>query len=800
MERWLTTLAWCVATLAVVALASLPFVDADARLVAGVSALAVGALSLAAAGLVHRVRAGYLIVLGAMGVHLIVAVVARDRDEFAAPTSARAVGDLVLQVALVLAMAAAAHTRRGGSSRRDAVDALSVAVAGAVVGWITIADPLLTSGASPATTAVLTGTAVPVAVLLACVTVALLISGLHRNPAMRLLSAAVVVDLAAVLTTGIVRTGDVDERAAAIAVAAHVGAFLLAASAFVHPSVHELVTPKRDVRPVSSRVRLALSTTAMLVPVALLAAIPGQSPYDRVVRTIAAVALIGSAAARLFHAVRENDATQHELLRRIHTDDLTGLANRRQLVTEVDGVLDRTWRSEQRPVLMLVDLDRFKNLKDSLGHDTANRLLRSLATRLSSWSGGIGGSVARTGLDEFVVLDPGVTSSAQALTRAEAVRAALSAPFYVDEVSVFITASIGVVVAPKNQTIDSEEFLRRAGIATHRAKSNGRNCIALFDDSMQRNLTHRMDVENALYGAIERREMRLYYQPIVEIGTGSINGFESLIRWQRADGTMMAPSEFVPIAEETGLINTLGAWALLEGLTELRRWIDDGIVTSTTTMSVNVSPRQVADPHFPDVVGEALTRAGVPPHLLWLEMTESMMLSEPEVARATLRRIRSMGVRVALDDFGTGYSSLSLLQRFPLQRIKIDRAFVQGVAERGNDRSLVRTIIAMGASLGLDVVAEGVETVHQLITLRELGCAKVQGYLISHPIPSGALSSTVSALKDLGNLPFFGSSDVVGSAFATAPSSSLPSGSSRPVSVQADSGAGSPLPVRQRRA
>jgi diguanylate cyclase (GGDEF)-like protein len=449
---------------------------------------------------------------------------------------------------------------------------------------------------------------------------------------------------------------------------------------------------------------------------------------------------------------------------------------------------------------MLVDLDRFKTLNDSLGHDTANRLLRSLATRLTAWSHDIGGSVARTGLDEFVVLDPGVTTSAQALSRAEGMRAALAAPFYIDEVSVFVTASIGVVVAPRNQTIDSEEFLRRAGIATHRAKSSGRNCIALFDDSMQRNLTHRMDVENALYGAIERREMRLYYQPIVEIDTGAISGFESLIRWQRADGTMMSPSDFVPIAEETGLINTLGAWALLEGLTELRRWIDDGIVAPTTTMSVNVSPRQVADPHFPDVVGEALTRAGVPPHLLWLEMTESMMLSEPEVARATLRRVRSMGVRVALDDFGTGYSSLSLLQRFPLQRIKIDRAFVQGVAERGNDRSLVRTIIAMGASLGLDVVAEGVETIHQLITLRELGCAKVQGYLISHPIPSGALSSTVAALNDLGNLPFFGAADPIGSSFTAAPSSSLPPATSRPVSVQADSGAGAPLPVRQRRA
>ncbi|MGH9134424.1 MAG: putative bifunctional diguanylate cyclase/phosphodiesterase, partial [Ilumatobacteraceae bacterium] len=304
-----------------------------------------------------------------------------------------------------------------------------------------------------------------------------------------------------------------------------------------------------------------------------------------------------------------------------------------------------------------------------------------------------------------------------------------------------------------------EEFLRRADIATHRAKANGRNCIALFDESMQTSVTQRMDMENALYGAVERREMRLYHQPIVDIETGHISGFEALIRWRRDDGTLIPPADFVPIAEDTGLINSIGAWAMLEALTELRRWLSEGIVEETTTISVNVSPRQIADPHFADIVQEALTRSGVPPHLLWLEVTESMMLSEPEIARTTLRRIRSMGVRLALDDFGTGYSSLSLLQQFPLQRIKIDRAFIQGVADRANDRSLVRTIVAMGASMGLDVVAEGVESIHQLRVLRDIGCGKAQGYLISHPIPTDAMRSTMVALGDLGSLGFFSAAD-----------------------------------------
>jgi EAL domain-containing protein (putative c-di-GMP-specific phosphodiesterase class I) len=344
----------------------------------------------------------------------------------------------------------------------------------------------------------------------------------------------------------------------------------------------------------------------------------------------------------------------------------------------------------------------------------------------------------------------------QALANATALREAFQQPLSLDHGTVFVTASIGIATAPANRSITGEDLLRNADIAMYRAKDAGRNAIALYDTSMQESLAQRMAVENALYGALDRRELRLFHQPIVDTATSEVSGFEALIRWQRADGSVMSPVEFVPIAEETGTIVPIGAWALLEGLTQLRHWIDDGVVGPNATMSVNVSPRQLADPSFPEVVSEALTRANVPPHLLWLEVTESMMLSEPELARSVLRRIRSSGVRIALDDFGTGYSSLSLLQQFPLQRIKIDRAFINGVAESGPDRSLVRTILAMGASLGLEVVAEGVESIHQLQVLRELGCTHAQGYLISHPVPPEAMRSTVSALEGLGSLPGLG--------------------------------------------
>jgi len=238
----------------------------------------------------------------------------------------------------------------------------------------------------------------------------------------------------------------------------------------------------------------------------------------------------------------------------------------------------------------------------------------------------------------------------------------------------------------------------------------------------------------------------MFHQPILDLRTGRITGFESLMRWQRADGSLLAPTQFISIAEETGLISSLGSWAIREALDQLRSWIDGGLVSDTTTISVNVSPRQLADPHFADCVTETLAHSRVPPSLLWLEVTESIMITEPELARRALEQLRSAGVRISLDDFGTGYSSLSLLQQFPIHQIKIDRTFVSGIAESQHDASLVRTIIAMGESLGMDVVAEGVETVQQLAALRALGCSKVQGYLISHPVPAIAMRSTIAAL------------------------------------------------------
>ncbi len=756
MDRALTTMAWVWATLAVVALAAVPFTGTPGRLAAiGIAAVVCVCASYIGWQL-HGVSPLYPAVMLVSAAFLFTFDLPGRSGDVADVSMTEATIDVLGNLVLVVGVALAARARRGGYSRRDLADGLTVLLGAMVVAWVAIANPLIERRGLSPQSAILNSLPLPLSVILVVLIASLLVTGLERNRAAMLLVVALSLNLVGELMRGLIKSEVLGRDAADIVAGVYFCALFLAAAAFTHPSIARALEKRSPRVSVNATLRLTVLGLCLLVPIALVVAVPDQSTLDRVMRTSLTVLLLASGSVRLLNAIRVSNRAEHELFTRSQVDELTGLPNRVQLVSAIGEVLDDTWRTESRPSLMQVNLDRFKNINDSLGHELANEVLCELGARLRGLARDIGAHIARPSGDEFVILDRDAGSPAQAFARAESVHAALSEPFMVDGVSVFVTSSIGLAVVPKNRTITPEEFLRRADIATHRAKANGRNCIALFDESMQTSVTQRMDMENALYGAVERRELRLYHQPIVEIETGRISGFEALIRWRRDDGTLIAPADFIFIAEDTGLINTIGAWAMLEALTELRRWINEGIVEDTTTISVNVSPRQIADPHFADIVQEALTRSGVPPHLLWLEVTESMMLSEPEIARSTLRRVRAMGVRLALDDFGTGYSSLSLLQQFPLQRIKIDRAFIQGVADRANDRSLVRTIVAMGSSMGLDVVAEGVESIHQLRVLRDIGCDKAQGYLISHPIPADAMRSTMVALSDLGSLGFFG--------------------------------------------
>ncbi|MBI4883874.1 MAG: EAL domain-containing protein [Actinobacteria bacterium] len=667
---------------------------------------------------------------------------------YAAPIAA--VFALAAGVCLVIGLASL--LRSGGDRYATGLwgDATIVAIGSWIVSWAVIVEPVRKL-ADDSWRAALSGLYQPttwVALFLAAV----VMLSRHRRPtAMWLAGAGLALNLLADLIYSLLDAGHIGSGTARLAIPFYVAAYFCAGAAFLHPSISELGRPQ-PIPAGDSIGRLIATIASLVVPVIVLAATAPNNTADKVVRSVSTFVLACVVTTRVLVAVRTNRRDQVELLHGAHTDPLTGLPNRTVLLQTINDLLRNSWHPDDQPTLFFVDLDRFKNINDSLGHAAGDEVLVTVARRLVN-AVSESATVSRLSGDEYVVLDVNAKSPAGALEIAERLLAVFREPLALSQGDVFVTASIGVAAISPTSSSSPEDLVRHADTAMYRAKDAGRNCVAVYDESMHERVAHRLAVETALYRALDRRELRLFHQPILDLQSGDVVGVEALMRWQQADGTIVSPAEFIPIAEDTGTIIPIGSWALLEALTQLRSWIDDGVCSPSATMSVNVSPRQLADSNFPAVVGEALSRSGVSPQLLWLEVTESVMITEPELALATLRRMRSLGVRVALDDFGTGYSSLSLLQKFPLQRIKIDRAFVQGVADNPNDRSLVRTIVAMGRSLGLDIVAEGVESVHQLQVLSDLGCDKAQGYLISHPVPADAMRSTVAALERLGRFP-----------------------------------------------
>ena len=630
------------------------------------------------------------------------------------------------------------------------VDALIIALGAWIVSWAVVVQPIRDI-AGESVGVLLYGLYQPASSVVLFLAAVIVLSRKQRPVALWLLAAGLALNMAGNILFSLIDAGRLGGGAERFALPLYVAAHFCAGALFLHPSISQLgKTPVGP--PPTSLARLAVTFASLSGPAIVLAAMAPADITDSIVRSVSATVTVLAITLRVVVAVRVNARAQAALLHGVQTDPLTGLPNRTVLLQNINDLLRDSWHPDEHPTLFFVDLDRFKNINDSLGHAAGDEVLVTVARRLVN-AVPEGATVARFSGDEYVVLDTTAKSTGGAMAVAERLLAIFREPLALSQGDVFVTASIGVAAISATSSTSPEDLVRHADTAMYRAKDAGRNCVAVYDESMHERVAHRLAVETALYRALDRRELRLFHQPILDLQSGDVVGFEALMRWQQSDGTMVSPAEFIPIAEETGTIVPIGSWALLEALTQLRHWIDDEVCSPSATMSVNVSPRQLSDSNFPSIVSEALTRSNVPPQLLWLEVTESVMITEPELALATLRRLRSLGVRVALDDFGTGYSSLSLLQKFPLQRIKIDRAFVQGVADNPNDRSLVRTIVAMGRSLGLDIVAEGVESVHQLQVLSDLGCNKAQGYLISHPVPPDAMRSTVAALERLGHFP-----------------------------------------------
>jgi diguanylate cyclase len=721
------------------------------------AAYVTAALSLSIAAVicrrVHGLSGKFTIAVTAIGVFF---AASRLVDRFVKPGSYAHLADalgLVGSACIILALAYVLRRRHSTLLRSVLGDALIVGLGSWLFSWVVVIEPTFHRQHGSWWNSIAAGAFQPTStVVLFLLVLVMFSSNGGRQPALWLIAVAMGFNLTADLVSGLISAGHVGTGFERPAIALYTAAYATGCGGLIHPSA---IWMRRDAVKVSSnRVfgRLVMTTSSLVVPVIALAATGPTSRTDAIVRSLSAVVLAAAVTWRVTQVVRDNGRTQASLRATAQTDALTELPNRALLIERINDCLRTAWQSDSHPTVYFVDLDRFKTINDSLGHGAGDEVLRMVASRLTK-AAPEHSTVARLSGDEYVVLDPSTRSPGAALVLAERLLSIFREPLPITQGDVFVTASIGVASLSPSSSSSAEDLLRHADTAMYRAKDGGRNCMAVYDESMHARVAHRLSVETALYRALDRRELLLFHQPILDLESGDVIGFEALMRWQRADGVIVSPAEFIPIAEDTGTIVSIGSWALLEALTQLRRWIDDGVCSESATMSVNVSPRQLSDPNFPSVVNEALTRAGIPPQLLWLEVTESVMITEPELALATLRRVRSLGVRVALDDFGTGYSSLSLLQKFPLQRIKIDRAFVHGVADNPNDRSLVRTIVAMGRSLGLDMVAEGVESVHQLQVLSDLGCTKAQGYLISHPVPADAMRSTVAALERLGQFP-----------------------------------------------
>jgi diguanylate cyclase (GGDEF)-like protein len=437
----------------------------------------------------------------------------------------------------------------------------------------------------------------------------------------------------------------------------------------------------------------------------------------------------GANLHRVIRYAIERKRTALELVRLAHFDQLTSLPNRTLLRERVGHALARALRAGSGVATLILDMDRFKEINDTLGHEIGDKLLVEAAHRIRR-SVRDQDTVARLGGDEFAVILEGVREAREVLPVIERIIDSLSAVTKIDGHEVKTSTSVGIAMYPENGN-DLSELLRAADLAMYQAKSSGRGRYQFFADAMQEEAQSRHALEWALQRAVQRNEFELVYQPQISLRTGTVIGVEALIRWMSPTRGLLTPYHFIGGLEEFGLINEVGEWVLQTACEQTRKWHESDL--EPMRIGVNVSAQQFEDPMLIDKIRSALKETKLVPELLELELTESCLMSDPAQAGALLREIRDIGVRIAVDDFGTGYSSLTYLHEFPLNALKIDKNFVQSVESNDRGGPISKMIIGLGQNLGLEVIAEGVETEAQLRYMREHGCDVAQGYVYARP-------------------------------------------------------------------
>ena len=440
--------------------------------------------------------------------------------------------------------------------------------------------------------------------------------------------------------------------------------------------------------------------------------------------------------------VTERKQAEQRLAYLAQYDALTGIPNRHLFQDRLSQAMLRAQRDEHLIALFSVDLDRFKQINDSFGHTVGDRVLLEAAERIAR-SIGPADTVSRVGGDEFTVLLDSACPVEGVERTAQKIINSFASPMFVDGEEIFVAPSIGIVLYPFDDDNDMNSLLRSADIATARAKAAGGNTYQFFTALQGAQPDRRVHLESSLRRALERGECLLHYQPQLELGSGRIIGAEALLRWQSPQWGLVLPAQFINLAEETGLIVELGKWVLREACRQNRAWQLDGL--PHIRVAVNLSARQFQDPHLIETISETLTETGLDPHFLELEITESLLIENTIASSAALTELKKMGIQIAIDDFGTGYSSLNYLKHFPLNVLKMDASFIRSINNNKNDAAIASAVIALGKSLGLKVVAEGVETKAQLAFLKARHCEAIQGNYFSGAVPPGELEKLLAS-------------------------------------------------------
>ena len=481
---------------------------------------------------------------------------------------------------------------------------------------------------------------------------------------------------------------------------------------------------------------------------------------------VGATGRIEGVAGTLQDATERTRAIQ-QIHRLAYFDVLTELPNRSRFHEKLAETLDSAKRNATPFAIMFLDLDHFKRINDTLGHAVGDDLLRIIAQRLTRGlrlediagltpGKALERDVCRQGGDEFIVLLNGVATESDATRAANRLLETLAQPIVIGEQEIFVSASIGIVLYPRDGD-DLDSLLKNADVAMYNAKSEGRNRFFFYNDSMRAATAQRLSIEHDLRRAIEGEQFELHYQPQINVSTGQVVGIEALIRWNHPTLGLLAPSNFIPVAEEAGLIMAIWEWVLVTALIQHNAWRQQGL--PAVTIGVNLSSVQFSDPGLAERVREIARVVGVPLDCLELEVTESMLMVDFDAALKTLTALRAMGVKIAIDDFGTGYSSLSYLRRLPLDKLKLDQSFIRDAGESEGDAAITRAIVAMAQSLHLTVVAEGVETQAQIDFLGSLGCTTMQGFLLSRPLPAPAIAEILRENRAASAQPIADSRD-----------------------------------------